>query len=93
MHVVPSCNIVPLKELTMRNEENGALRTSMLFPNRAVDILGMVERIWPPEDFTSKAGRDMRRQRVQLFDQTASGFAVTLYVADHACRTEYPQLQ
>ena len=56
------------------------------FPNGAVDILGMGEGVWPPEDFTSKAGREMRRQRVQLFDQTASGFAVTLYVT-HIART------
>ena len=26
MRVAPPCNIVPLKELTLRNEENGALR-------------------------------------------------------------------
>lgn len=45
----------------------------------AVDVLGMVERVFPAEDYVSKAGKELRRQRVVLFDQSASGFSVTLY--------------
>lgn len=35
--------------------------------------------MYPLEDFTSKAGKEMKRQRIIFFDQSASGFSVTLY--------------
>ncbi len=44
----------------------------------AANLLGLVEKIKPAEDFVSKKGVPMKRQSVVLYDRTASGLSITL---------------
>ncbi len=44
----------------------------------AANLLGLVEKIKPAEDFVSKKGVSMKRQSVVLYDRSASGLPVTL---------------